>query len=67
MCTDVNMEDLITIHHEMGHVQYYLQYKNQPVPFRRGANSGSHYFKYIYNVSHRNMVNVLLKFKPVHE
>lgn len=26
----------------MGHVQYYLQYKNQPVPFREGANPGFH-------------------------
>ncbi|XP_052094708.1 uncharacterized protein LOC127730371 [Mytilus californianus] len=42
MCTDINMEDLITIHHEMGHIQYYLQYKDLPVPFRRGANSGFH-------------------------
>ncbi|XP_062576365.1 uncharacterized protein LOC134238260 [Saccostrea cucullata] len=42
MCTAVNMEDLITIHHEMGHIQYYLQYKDLPVKFRRGANSGFH-------------------------
>ena len=40
MCTDITMEDLITIHHEMGHVQYYLQYKDLPVAFRRGANPG---------------------------
>lgn len=26
--------------HEMGHVQYYLQYKDQPLVFRRGANPG---------------------------
>nr|XP_011423379.2 uncharacterized protein LOC105325490 isoform X2 [Crassostrea gigas] len=42
MCTDVTMEDLITIHHEMGHIQYYLQYKDLPVAFRRGANPGFH-------------------------
>lgn len=42
MCTNINMEDLITVHHEMGHVQYYLQYKNQPVTFREGANPGFH-------------------------
>uniref|UniRef100_F6S8L7 Angiotensin-converting enzyme n=1 Tax=Ornithorhynchus anatinus TaxID=9258 RepID=F6S8L7_ORNAN len=41
-CTTVNMEDLITVHHEMGHVQYYLQYKEQPVVFREGANPGFH-------------------------
>ncbi|XP_070546857.1 angiotensin-converting enzyme-like [Ptychodera flava] len=42
MCTEVNMEDLLTIHHEMGHIQYYLQYKHQPVIYRGGANPGFH-------------------------
>ncbi|XP_075033464.1 angiotensin-converting enzyme [Mixophyes fleayi] len=41
-CTVVNMDDLITVHHEMGHVQYFLQYKDQPVSFREGANPGFH-------------------------
>ncbi|XP_060637297.2 angiotensin-converting enzyme isoform X1 [Anolis sagrei] len=41
-CTVVNMDDLITAHHEMGHVQYFLQYKDQPVSFRDGANPGFH-------------------------
>ena len=27
-CTEVTMEHLLTAHHEMGHVEYYLQYKN---------------------------------------
>lgn len=36
------MDDLVTVHHEMGHVQYFLQYKEQPVPFRDGANPGFH-------------------------
>ena len=36
------MDDLITVHHEMGHVQYFLQYKDQPVGYRRGANPGFH-------------------------
>ncbi len=36
------MEDLVTIHHEMGHIEYYLQYKEQPVVFREGANPGFH-------------------------
>ena len=40
MCTEINMEDLITIHHEMGHIQYYLQYMDQPMPYREGANPG---------------------------
>uniref|UniRef100_A0A8D9AJK0 Angiotensin-converting enzyme n=1 Tax=Cacopsylla melanoneura TaxID=428564 RepID=A0A8D9AJK0_9HEMI len=42
MCTRVNEEDLFTIHHEMGHVQYFLEYKNQPMAFREGANPGFH-------------------------
>ncbi|XP_044855270.1 angiotensin-converting enzyme isoform X4 [Mauremys mutica] len=41
-CTVVNMDDLITVHHEMGHVQYFLQYKDQPISFRDGANPGFH-------------------------
>lgn len=26
----------------MGHIQYYILYKNQPLPFRSGANPGFH-------------------------
>ena len=39
-CTEVNAEDLTTAHHEMGHVEYYLQYKDQPYVYREGANPG---------------------------
>nr|CAD7201152.1 unnamed protein product [Timema douglasi] len=42
MCTQVNMEDFVTIHHEMGHIQYYIQYKDQPDTLRSGANPGFH-------------------------
>jgi len=41
-CTRIDMEDLIVVHHEMGHVEYFQQYKGQPVVFRNGANSGFH-------------------------
>ncbi|XP_068242902.1 angiotensin-converting enzyme-like [Palaemon carinicauda] len=41
-CTDVTMTDLITVHHEMGHVEYFLQYKHLPKVFRDGANPGFH-------------------------
>ncbi|XP_023585205.1 angiotensin-converting enzyme-like [Trichechus manatus latirostris] len=41
-CTQVTMDQLSTVHHEMGHVQYYLQYKDQPVSLRQGANPGFH-------------------------
>lgn len=26
----------------MGHIQYYILYKDQPLPFRQGANPGFH-------------------------
>ncbi|CAG9795383.1 unnamed protein product [Diatraea saccharalis] len=42
MCTRVAGEQLRTVHHEMGHVQYYLQYRHQPFVFREGANPGFH-------------------------
>jgi peptidyl-dipeptidase A len=43
MCTKVNMEDFVTIHHEMGHIQYYIQYKDQPYALRTGANPGTYF------------------------
>uniref|UniRef100_A0A218QXF0 Angiotensin-converting enzyme n=1 Tax=Tityus serrulatus TaxID=6887 RepID=A0A218QXF0_TITSE len=42
MCMETTMDFLITTHHEMGHVQYYMQYANQPHVFRKGANPGFH-------------------------
>ena len=42
MCTRVNQKDLTTIHHEMGHIEYFLAYKNQSTIFRAGANPGFH-------------------------
>lgn len=41
-CTQVNEIDLITLHHEMGHIQYQIQYKDLPKVFRDGANPGFH-------------------------
>ncbi|XP_042865638.1 angiotensin-converting enzyme-like [Penaeus japonicus] len=41
-CTQITMEDTITAHHEMGHIQYDLQYRNQPFIFRDGANPAFH-------------------------
>lgn len=34
------MQDLISTHHEMAHIQYYLQYSDQTHLFRDGANPG---------------------------
>ena len=36
------MSDLVTVHHEMGHIQYYMNYVVQPPIYRRGANPGFH-------------------------
>jgi peptidyl-dipeptidase A len=41
-CTEIDMGWLFTTHHEMGHIEYFLQYKEQPVQFRDGANPGFH-------------------------
>ncbi|CAH2237878.1 angiotensin-converting enzyme-like [Pararge aegeria] len=41
-CTEVTMQDLISTHHEMAHIQYYLQYADQPQLFRDGANPAFH-------------------------
>lgn len=41
-CTEVTGEQFITAHHEMGHIEYFIQYKDQPVKFREGANDGFH-------------------------
>lgn len=35
------MEDQFTVLHEMGHVYYFLQYKDQPSVYRDGANPGA--------------------------
>jgi peptidyl-dipeptidase A len=42
MCAKVTMNDLFVIHHEMGHIQYYMNYKHQPFQFKEGANPGFH-------------------------
>ncbi len=36
------MDEFVTIHHEMGHTQYHMQYKHQPWVYRGGANPGFH-------------------------
>ncbi|CAN7938175.1 unnamed protein product [Ixodes hexagonus] len=41
-CTQVKMDDLLVVHHEMGHVEYFLKYAKQPYFFRNGANPGFH-------------------------
>jgi len=42
MCTKVNSEDFVTIHHELGHNYYQRAYKAQPFIYKNGANDGFH-------------------------
>ncbi|MCF7221117.1 M2 family metallopeptidase [Marilutibacter chinensis] len=42
MCIKPNEEDFTTIYHELGHVYYYLLYKDQPPIFQAGAHDGFH-------------------------
>lgn len=41
-CTQITMDHLVSTHHEMAHVQYYLQYADQSYLYRDGANPGFH-------------------------
>ena len=42
MCIKVNQEDLITIHHELGHNYYYHYYYKLPVLYQNGAHDCFH-------------------------
>ncbi len=42
MCTKVNGDDFVTIHHELGHNYYQRAYKDQPFLYKNGANDGFH-------------------------
>jgi peptidyl-dipeptidase A len=42
MCTEINEDDLQTIHHELGHIYYYLMYGNLSPLFQDGAHDGFH-------------------------
>jgi peptidyl-dipeptidase A len=42
MCITPTAEDFTVIHHELGHVYYFLAYGKQPYLFRNGANDGFH-------------------------
>lgn len=41
-CTRLHIFDLRVVHHEMGHVEYFMLYKDQPALFRASANDGFH-------------------------
>jgi len=42
ICMRLKDEDFRTVHHELGHIYYYLAYANQPFLFQDGANPGFH-------------------------
>jgi peptidyl-dipeptidase A len=42
MCINKNQEDLVTIHHELGHDYYFNNYYQLPILFQAGANDGFH-------------------------
>jgi peptidyl-dipeptidase A len=41
-CLEINSEDFLTVHHELGHNFYLRAYSGQPVSFRGSANDGFH-------------------------
>jgi peptidyl-dipeptidase A len=42
MCIQVNSDDFVTIHHELGHNYYQRAYNAQPYLYLNGANDGFH-------------------------
>ena len=42
MCTKVNSDDFVTIHHELGHNYYQRAYNQQSTLYQNGANDGFH-------------------------
>jgi peptidyl-dipeptidase A len=42
MCIEPTEEDLVTIHHELGHNYYFHYYYKLPILFQQGANDGFH-------------------------
>lgn len=39
LCAKLTLEDFYVIHHEMGHIQYYMAYRNQPTLFQVSKSS----------------------------
>jgi peptidyl-dipeptidase A len=42
MCTKVNADDFVTVHHELGHNYYQRAYNGQPFLYLNSANDGFH-------------------------
>ncbi len=43
-CTTVTHSDLLTVHHEMGHIEYYLKYRHLPAVFRFAVGAEAHLY-----------------------
>ncbi|XP_031573665.1 angiotensin-converting enzyme-like [Actinia tenebrosa] len=41
-CISITHSDMVTTHHELGHIYYFLGYWNQPFVYRDGANPAFH-------------------------
>uniref|UniRef100_A0A0A1XT46 Angiotensin-converting enzyme n=1 Tax=Zeugodacus cucurbitae TaxID=28588 RepID=A0A0A1XT46_ZEUCU len=41
-CSEISQKGLLSAHHEMAHIQYFLQYRHLPKVFRNGANPAFH-------------------------
>jgi peptidyl-dipeptidase A len=41
-CTTASMDDFVSVHHEMGHIEYFMQYRYQPPVYRGPPNAGFH-------------------------
>ncbi|XP_045461573.1 angiotensin-converting enzyme-like [Harmonia axyridis] len=42
MCGQPSIDDFYVIHHEMGHIEYYMAYEQQPAVFQDGTNTAFH-------------------------
>lgn len=42
VCIHGTADDFLTVHHELGHIYYYLAYRKLPPLFQGGANDGFH-------------------------
>nr|XP_042898207.1 angiotensin-converting enzyme [Parasteatoda tepidariorum] len=55
MCTTVDMDNLAIVHHEMGHIEYYLHVQDLPLYQRHGAHPGK-------NITPLDMFKIAEKF-----
>lgn len=42
MCIETTEADLVTIHHELGHIYYYMYYDDKSILYQSGAHDGFH-------------------------